>query len=807
MKNIAGFIVEKRKIVLIVFILLALCCAWLAAKVPVNYKLSEYLPDDSQAKIGSGIMSEEFPAASSLNVMLKGLSDQEKTDIYKKLAQKPHVESVSYETGSEKFNRDVYTMYTLNLDVEDYSPEIRELMSDLAEEYKARDIAISGESAGSVSMGVLPLLFGIALLILLIILFLMCASWAEPFLFVFTIGVAIALNMGTNIILGQVSNITMAIAAVLQLVLSMDYSIMLINRFRQEKQAANNAFDAMKNALRLSFAAISSSAVTTIVGMLALVLMSFTIGRDIGFVLAKGVFFSLLCIFTILPALILAFDSVIDKTAKKSLHFKMDKLGNFSYKARYVISAVFVLLFAGGFLLRNSVKIDYTMEKYNDVGKIFTPDNQIIVIYENKDEGEIAALTEKWIETDGVESVEAYSTTLGQKLTYQELAKAADMDETSAALIYNYYFGQTAGLPEKKIALASLLQFMQSDLAQNERFASLLDASGMARLGERMAAIPPEMMTQEISSKEFAAYTGFDEAISEQLFRYYAVTHGDTPEGEIAIYDFIKFALETVAENKQYEAYIGGGALEKLESAKSEMDSGLGQLVGEKYSRLIINTSFPGEADSTFLFIDGLEKELNGASLGKHYIVGNSVMAYELSGSFPGEMNFIAILTAAAIFLVVLAAFRSFSIPLILVCLIQCAVFITMGAVYLMGNSIYYLPLIIVQCLLMGATIDYGILYCSYYKEARRKLSAKEALVHALNNAIHTIMTSGLILIVVTFALGLMYRDSQQAISEILLTISGGAVCSSVLVVFVLPGIVAALDRFVVKKAKAENSK
>ena len=191
-----------------------------------------------------------------------------------------------------------------------------------------------------------------------------------------------------------------------------------------------------------------------------------------------------------------------------------------------------------------------------------------------------------------------------------------------------------------------------------------------------------------------------------------------------------------------------------------------------------------------------LDEQLTGA----HYLVGNSAMAYEMSLSFPKEMDFITILTAVAIFLIVAIAFRSISIPTILVALIQCAVFITMGIAYVQGSSIYYLPLLIVQCLLMGATVDYGILYTSYYREARRTMDRKAAVCAALNNAIHTILTSAVILIAVTIVLGFVVADSQPAISEILAIIGRGGICSTVLVVFVLPGIMAAFDRFICRK-------
>ena len=153
----------------------------------------------------------------------------------------------------------------------------------------------------------------------------MCESYVEPFLFLTSILMAVVLNKGTNIIFSNVSHITDSIAAILQMALSMDYSIMLMNRYDQEKKTEKDKVKAMKNALYKAFQAISSSSVTTIVGLLALIFMTFKIGKDLGFVLAKGVLFSLICIFFVLPDLILIFDKWISKTKKRSPNIKVNK--------------------------------------------------------------------------------------------------------------------------------------------------------------------------------------------------------------------------------------------------------------------------------------------------------------------------------------------------------------------------------------------------------------------------------------------------------------------------------------------------
>jgi predicted RND superfamily exporter protein len=164
-----------------------------------------------------------------------------------------------------------------------------------------------------------------AVIIGLIILLLMCKSFFEPVILLVSIGIAIMINMGTNVIFESVSDMTFSIAAVFQLVLSIDYSIMLMHRFEQEYEllGKTDREKALSNAIVNAFGSISSSSITTIVGLLVLLLMTFTIGKDIGLVISKGVFFSLVCVFTVMPSLIMWFYDLLCKLNKENLKKQM----------------------------------------------------------------------------------------------------------------------------------------------------------------------------------------------------------------------------------------------------------------------------------------------------------------------------------------------------------------------------------------------------------------------------------------------------------------------------------------------------
>jgi predicted RND superfamily exporter protein len=716
MNRISGILVKRGRIILALFIVLAAVCGVLMTRVSVNSDMTRYLPKDSAVKAGLAVMQSEFPAASSFNLMLEGMPDGERQGAAAALGTLEHVLSVQYDE-TESYNKDGFTLFVVNLGVSAYSDEAAATVKAAKAQLSDYKLYLNGEAAGNTAIDVMPLISGIAAALLLIILLLVSPSWVEPLLFLCSIGLAILLNMGTNIIFPSVSSTTNAIAGILQLCLSMDYSIMLISRYRQEKAKISDKRAAMQKALGGAFVSILSSSVTTIVGMLALVFMRFSIGADIGYVLAKGVFFSLLCNFTALPALILIFDRAIEKTAKKSLHFKMDKIASGSYRIRKAVPIIFLALFAGSFFLKGNAGISYGMESYYKVNSVFTLDNPVVVLYDRADEAEAAALAEKWAQLPNVTGVDAYAATVGKQLTAPEIA-------------------------------------------------------GMF---------------------------GLEEALVQQLFAGYAMEQGQVPADKIALYDFVAYLKNSVAANPAYAQMLTPETQVRLETAYAELEAGARQFLGESCGRIIIHTDLPEESAETFAFIREVRQDAAALS-GQRYVIGGSAIAEEMSETFPKELDGITVLSALAIFFVVLLAFRSAFVPLLLVCIIQCAVFITMGAAYLQSGSVYYLPLLIVQCLLLGATVDYGILLTSYYRESRKTLPVRAALAAALNNSVHTITTSGLILVVITGVLGAALASSDPAISQILITIAVGGLTAMLLVLFVLPGILAALDKLVTRK-------
>ena len=356
-------------------------------------------------------------------------------------------------------------------------------------------------------------------------------------LFFITIGIAVLINQGTNIFLGETSDVTASISAILQLALSMDYSIILMNRYRQELAKGDPDREAaMTRALMAAFGSITGSSVTTIVGLLMLVFMRFKIGMDLGIVLAKGVLCSLLCVFTVLPGLILWGDKLIRKMTKKPRAPKRERrsvlaaLGSFSYRWRGAIAAAFVLLFAGTYVLQLSTQIAYTLTDTDPVAEVFPPDNPLVVLYNNQDEAAVSALADRLEDDPNVKSAMSYSTTLGRQCTAEQMANAIGALEAgipvSADMLGMIYYDVHGGGQSVTMTAAQFLRFLSQNVASNATFAPYIDESLTANLQTLLKFSDPAALTQQRTAESLAEFLGMSASDAKQLLLYYYMQHG-----------------------------------------------------------------------------------------------------------------------------------------------------------------------------------------------------------------------------------------------------------------------------------------
>ena len=895
MKRLASFIVNKRIIILSAMLILTAVCAFLMPKVSVNSDMTKYLPDDSSMKQGISLMEKEFPTEEenyTVRVMFKRLDIEKKVELKDALAAIENVDSVTYDMDSSDYNSGEYTLYILNTKYGYDTEEEAAIEKRVTEKFSGYEVTVKNDdtSAPDIPLSVYLAAFGIILVVLLV----SCGSYFEPVLFLITIGIAVVLNLGTNFFLGEISDVSFGIAAVLQLALSMDYSIILMNRYRQELKKTDDRKEAMANALRAAFGSITGSAVTTIVGLLVLVFMSFKIGADIGIVLAKGVAFSMLCVFTVLPALILLSHKLIEKTEKKERAKKAHKkglsavLGGFSYRFRRVIAILFVVLFIATGYLQFGTKTVYTLSEKDTIADVFPKDNTIVLLYANADESKIADIVAA-LEKEDVKNIVSYPTTIGKQCTVKEMSdmlskmgESLQIDEKLLNIVYYHYrtngktdsmtlsdfigflsdkvavdpmfsgyideavaeqlavlkplteistqtapmppaaLAQTLGIdaeqvtqlfmlrygteytPDKTMSLYEFVSFLTDNVLPKPEYAVMFDEEAKATLYQTKAIADAVVSGKEFTVKEMAEFVGkisdkFNRSTVELLYLYSASLKQENDRSTMTPEALVKY-IEELASGQSLSSLLTTEQKGGIAKAREQLDNGARQLKGEKHSRLTVTTKLPVESEKTSSFVNGLTELCNEKLSGEYHLIGNSIMVDEMESGFGREQLFITLLTAVSIFIVVALTFRSLAIPAILVLIVQCGVFITVSVLGAIGGSMYYLALLIVECILMGATIDYGILFTSYYREVRTTLSVKEAIVAAYKGSIHTILTSGTIMVLITAVIGPLFGN--PTIEQIVRTLSVGCASAMFLILFVLPGILALCDRVIVRKTK-----
>ena len=304
------------------------------------------------------------------------------------------------------------------------------------------------------------------------------------------------------------------------------------------------------------------------------------------------------------------------------------------------------------------------------------------------------------------------------------------------------------------------------------------------------------------TSREMAAlFESMSEDMNEDkislMYLYHDANAASDKTKTMSVEQLMNYLNDTLIYDDTFKTVLDDEMISDIKQSAADLNDGIRQLKGDNYSRLIISVTIPEEGAETDAFYELVNSKCNDLN-GNYHLIGSSVMNYEMGQTFDRELLLITLLTAAAIFIVVLLTFRSLAVPAILVLLVQCGVFITITVVGFQGYNINYLALMIVQCILMGSTIDYGILFSNYYREARKASKRAESLELAYAGSMHTILTSGLIMVIVTAIFGQCY--GEPTVEQICQTLSIGAASAILLIVFILPGILACLDRFSAKK-------
>lgn len=370
--SMVDVIVQKGRWIEKIFAIAVILSVISACFVHVNYDLSEYLPDWAPAKEGLNRMEEEFGYPGTARVMVGPVTLYEAKAYKDRIAKIDGVDMVMWaDTTTDVYNANIFINYD---DIQDYYKDGYAVMDIIFEEGDSSSLtksainemqtltgdkgyfmgsAVQNKSLNETLMREISIAMALGVVMIAVILCLTTTSWFEPVMFLMVMGIAIIINMGTNLILGTISFLTFSVASILQLAVAMDYSVFLLDMFTKERAKGNDPVTAITNAIHKSLPSILASGATTIIGFVVLMLMRFSIGKDLGFVLAKGIVVSLITVLFLMPSLLLRWGDRIKRTEHKSFMPSFHGLGQVVYRVRYVVLGVVLLFVVPAFTAQN----------------------------------------------------------------------------------------------------------------------------------------------------------------------------------------------------------------------------------------------------------------------------------------------------------------------------------------------------------------------------------------------------------------------------------------------------------------------
>ena len=438
-------IARHNKTVMLIAVLLMIPCIYGAIETRINYDVLYYLPKDKESVIGENMIEDKFKMAATTFLMIDNMPDSDVYDLVQKIKKIPAVNDVIYvrdivgsSVPKEFLPKELLdNLYSKNGELimvkyeeksasESTMEAIDEMNKMLNKQCFVSGLSVLLKDIKALVLKEMPRYVILAAILSLIVLTLCLDAWVLPFVFMATIGIGIIYNFGTNIFLGQISYITQAIAAILQLAVTMDYAIFVVHRYEREKENCTSKQDAMANAIVGAFLSLIGSSLTTVAGFGALCFMNFTIGLDIGIVMMKGVVLGVITCVTILPAMILLFDEPIHKYTHKSMIPTISKLTDFVMKYKRIALTLFLIAFIPSYYFQSHVPIYYDISRAlpetleSNIGKkkleqdFGMTTSHIIVMKDDLKPYEMDSLIDELEQIDGIKSVIAYQKFVGK---------------------------------------------------------------------------------------------------------------------------------------------------------------------------------------------------------------------------------------------------------------------------------------------------------------------------------------------------------------------------------------------------------
>ncbi|QWT54478.1 MMPL family transporter [Christensenella sp. MSJ-20] len=493
MENMVKWLLRHRKLVAFAVLILCGAMALLMLQVGVNYDMAKYLPEDSVTAQGVHKLEEEFSFPGTASVMVEDVSISQALDLKKRIQEVEGVSSVLWlddmadvtkplsTLGNEvvePYYKDGAALFTVQFVGDDYSlssgEALEEIRSIIGEKGAISGTAESNRLNREMVKSEVFTAAAVVVPICVVLLMIAAYSWVEPFLYLLVIGISILVNMGSNLIFGEISYITQSMAALLQLAVSLDYSIFLMHRYLEELDVCKDVDTAIVRATKKAITSISASSLTTIAGFLALVFMQYAIGADIGFVLAKGVLFSLLGCILVMPVILKFASGLINRTRHKPILRTFDGLGRGIMKIRYLVIALALVIAVPVFLAQSNNHFLYGDTSVSsgegqggqDAARIeerFDLSQQMLIIVPRGDIAEEIALGEQLSQLPYVGSVQSLTTMVDPTLP-REILPAAVLDnfqsESSVRLIVNLNIVEES--PEMFAAVEEIKQLCQA---------------------------------------------------------------------------------------------------------------------------------------------------------------------------------------------------------------------------------------------------------------------------------------------------------------------------------------------------------
>lgn len=672
-------IVSARVVILILSFVLLIPAAYGYIKTRVNYDILSYLPKDIETMVGQDILVDQFGTGAFSLYVVEGMEDKEVSALKSKIENVDHVSKVIWydsfadlsvpkdmlpEKLYDAFNNDDKDA-TMMAIIFDDTTSADETMDAIEEIRKISDkqCFLSGMSAVVVDTKKLseketPIYVLIAVILSSIILAITMDSIMIPVLFLASIGMAIAYNLGSNIFMGQVSYITKALAAVLQLGVTMDYSIFLWHSYKAQQKEYTDKKEAMAHAIAETISSVVGSSITTVAGFVALCFMSFTLGLDLGIVMAKGVVFGVIACVTILPSLILVFDKAIEKTTHKVILPEFKGVGKFIAKHYRIFLVLFVIILIPAIYGYNHTKVYYKLD---------------------------SSLP------DSLESVQAN----------KELAEAFNMNSTHMILVTND----------------------QSDKDTRNMMSDIENIDG------------------------------------------------------------VKFCLGL-------DSIIGSGIPSNF--IPSEVTEAL---KSDEWQLILVGSEYEVASDEVNNQCTEIEKTIDSYNE-KNMLVGEAPCTKDLIKITDKDFASVSTVSIGAIFIIILCVFGSISLPIVLVAVIEFAIFINMGIPCFTGTELPFIASIVIGTIQLGATVDYAILMTTKYKRNRLGGYRKfDAVAAACQESVQSIVVSALSFFAATFGVGL-YSDIDM-ISALCTLMARGALISMCAVILMLPSALMLFDKII----------